>query len=117
VQANLLAATTDNAAAVRQVFNVAVGGRVSLNELFAILRDLTIARHSDVRVAPPIYEKFRAGDVRHSQASIDKAKRLLGYEPTHDVRSGLAESLPWYDERSAAALPFARNAVRLHGGE
>ena len=117
VQANLLAATTDNAAAVRQVYNVAVGGRMSLNELFAILRDLTIARHSDVRVAPPIYENFRAGDVRHSQASIDKAKRLLGYEPTHDVRSGLAESLAWYDERSAAALPFAPNAVRVHGGE
>ena len=117
VQANLLAATTDNAAAARQVYNIAVGGRMSLNELYAILRDLTIVRHPDVRVAPPIYENFRAGDVRHSQASIDKAKRLLGYEPTHDVRSGLAEALSWYDERSTAALPLARNAIRVHGGE
>ena len=90
---------------------------MSLNGLYAILRDLTIARHPEVRVAPPIYEDFRAGDVRHSQASVDKAKRLLGYEPTHDVRTGLAESLSWYDERSAAALPFARKEVRVHGGE
>jgi UDP-N-acetylglucosamine/UDP-N-acetylgalactosamine 4-epimerase len=117
VQANLLAATTDNAAAVRQVYNVAVGGRMSLNELYATLRDLTIDRHPDVRVAPPSYLNFRAGDVRHSQASIDKAKRLLGYEPTHDVKSGLGESLSWYDGRSTAQLPFARNPVRVHGGE
>ena len=117
VQANLLAATNVDAAAARQVYNVAVGGRMSLNELYAILRDLTVARHPDARVAPPIYEKFRAGDVRHSQASIDKAKRLLGYEPTHDVRSGLAESLSWYDQRFTAALPLARNEVRVHGGE
>jgi UDP-N-acetylglucosamine 4-epimerase len=117
VQANLLAATSANAAAVRQVYNVAVGGRMSLNELYAILRDLTIARHPEARVAPPVHENFRAGDVRHSQASIDKAKRLLGYEPTHDVRTGLAESLSWYDERSTAALPFARKEARVHGGE
>jgi UDP-N-acetylglucosamine 4-epimerase len=117
VQVNLLAATTDNAAAVRQVYNVAVGGRMSLNELYAILRDLTLARHSDVRVSPPVYENFRAGDVRHSQASIDKAKRLLGYEPTHDVRSGLDESFSWYDARSTSALPVARKAVSMHGGE
>jgi UDP-N-acetylglucosamine 4-epimerase len=117
VQANLLAATTIDAAAARQVYNVAVGGRMSLNELYAILRDLTIARHPEARIAPPIYENFRAGDVRHSQASIDKAKRLLGYEPTHDVRSGLAESFSWYDERSTAALPLARKVARVHGGE
>ena len=117
VQANLLAATSADAAAGRQVYNVAVGGRMSLNELYAILRDLTIARHPNARVAPPIYENFRAGDVRHSQASIDKANRLLGYEPTHDVRSGLAESLSWYDQRFMTALPLARKEVRVHGGE
>jgi UDP-N-acetylglucosamine/UDP-N-acetylgalactosamine 4-epimerase len=117
VQANLLAATTDNDAALGQIYNVAVGGRLSLNELYAILRDLTIARHCDVRVAPPIYEDFRPGDVRHSQADIEKAKRLLGYEPTHDVQSGLAESLSWYDERSSPVIPSARSEVRVHGGE
>src|SRR5205823_3316348 len=72
VQGNLLAATSADAAAGRQVYNVAVGGRMSLNELYAILRDLTIARHPNASVAPPIYENFRAGDVRHSQASIEK---------------------------------------------
>ena len=102
VQANLLAATTADAAAVRQVYNVAVGGRMSLNELYGILRDLTQARHPGVRVAPPIYEAFRAGDVRHSQADIGKARRLLGYAPTHDARAGLAESLPWYEARESA---------------
>ncbi|HEY2816573.1 MAG TPA: hypothetical protein VGK44_05495, partial [Casimicrobiaceae bacterium] len=113
-QANLLAATTNDAAAERQVYNVAVGGRMSLNELYAILRELTNARHPQLRIAPPLHENFRAGDVRHSQADIDKAKRLLGYAPTHDVRSGLAESLGWYDARFAAPL---LNTRKIHGGE
>jgi len=117
VQANLLAATTDDAAAARQIYNIAVGGRMSLNELYAILRELTVARHPNARVAPPIYEPFRAGDVRHSQADIDKARRLLGYEPTHDVRSGLDESLAWYDGRSAFAAHVARKQARVHGGQ
>jgi UDP-N-acetylglucosamine 4-epimerase len=114
VQANLLAATTTDAAAEHQIYNVAVGGRMSLNELYAILRELTNARHPQLRIAPPVYEKFRAGDVRHSQADIGKAKRLLGYAATHDVRSGLAESLGWYDARLAAPLPDIR---KVHGGE
>lgn len=44
----------------------------------------------------PVYKDFRAGDVRHSQANIDKAKRLLGYVPTHDILDGIKESMPWY---------------------
>ena len=114
VQANLLAATTANVAAEHQVYNVAVGGRMSLNDLYAILRDLTNVRHPELRIAPPVYEDFRAGDVRHSQADIGKAKRLLGYAPTHDVRSGLAESLGWYDARFGAPL---LNTRKVHGGE
>jgi UDP-N-acetylglucosamine 4-epimerase len=99
VQANLLAATTDDSAAVGQVYNVAVGGRMSLNELYADLRDALLARHPAVQIAPPVHADFRAGDVRHSQADISKARRLLGYAPAYDVRSGLAESLPWYESR------------------
>ena len=117
VQANLLAATTTDAAADHQVYNVAVGGRMSLNDLYATLRDLTNARHAQLRIAPPVYENFRAGDVRHSQADIGKAKRLLGYAPTHDVRSGLAESLGWYAARFAAPLQNVHQEARAHGGE
>ncbi|HEY5863688.1 MAG TPA: SDR family oxidoreductase [Casimicrobiaceae bacterium] len=112
VQANLLAATSSDPAATGQVYNVAAGGRMSLNELYTILRELTLRRHPEVHVPPPVYAEFRAGDVRHSQADIGKAHRLLGYAPTFDARAGLAESLPWYDARNATA-PLPR--VRVHG--
>jgi UDP-N-acetylglucosamine 4-epimerase len=101
VQANLLAALVQDPAAVSQVYNVAVGGRLSLNELWAILRDLIVARQPGRTVPAPTYGDFRAGDVRHSQADIGKAARLLGYAPTHDVRRGLAESMAWYLSRTA----------------
>ena len=97
IQANLLAATTENPDAIGQAINVAVGGRMSLGELYAVLRDLVGERHPQLRVAPPMYEDFRPGDVRHSQADIAKAQRLLGYRPTHDVRLGLRNALPWYE--------------------
>ena len=100
VQANLLAATTTRSEALNQVYNVAVGGRMSLNDLYAMLRDLLGDRHPALRNVPPIHDDFRAGDVRHSQADISKASRLLGYYATHDVRSGLREALPWYESRS-----------------
>ncbi|NDP41158.1 MAG: SDR family oxidoreductase [Aromatoleum sp.] len=103
VQANLLAALATRPDAVGQVYNVAVGGRTSLNDLAGALRDLVQERHPGLRVPPPQHEDFRPGDVRHSQADISKARRLLGYEPTYDVRSGLREALPWYEARSSAA--------------
>ena len=101
VQANLLAAITDDDAAIGEVYNVAAGGRTSLNELFTALRDLLSERHPNLRIAAPVHKDFRPGDVRHSQADIAKARRLLGYDPTHDVRSGLRESLAWYEGRFA----------------
>jgi UDP-N-acetylglucosamine 4-epimerase len=107
VQANLLAATSEAKDAVGQVYNVAVGGRMSLNDLFATLKDLLTERHARLRVAAPVYGDFRPGDVRHSQADISKAKRLLGYSPTHDARAGLREALPWYE-----ALAGADDAVQ-----
>jgi len=99
VQANLLAATTEDPAAVGQIYNVAAGGRMSLNELYGILRDLLVERDPALRVPPPVHEDFRAGDVRHSQADVTKARRLLGYAPAYDVRAGLVEALPWYENR------------------
>jgi UDP-N-acetylglucosamine 4-epimerase len=96
VQANLLAATTPDPAAVNQVYNVAVGQRTSLNELFNHLRAMLAPRFTHLAKFAPIYRDFRAGDVRHSLADISKAGRGLGYEPTHVVGDGLLEAMEWY---------------------
>jgi UDP-N-acetylglucosamine/UDP-N-acetylgalactosamine 4-epimerase len=96
VQANLLAATALDPAAVDQVYNVAVGQRTSLNELFEHLRVMLAPRFAHLAGSKPVYRDFRAGDVRHSLADISKAQRLLGYEPTHVVSDGLAEAMEWY---------------------
>jgi len=99
VQANLLAAMNDDPGALGQVYNIAVGGRLSLNALFETLRALVVERHPQLNIASPLYEGFRPGDVRHSQADISKAGRLLGYDPVYDARAGLREALPWYEAR------------------
>jgi UDP-N-acetylglucosamine 4-epimerase len=96
VQANLLAATTDNEAAVGQVYNVAVGDRTTLNDLYYHLRDNLAQTFPQLKDVQPGYRDYRAGDVRHSQAAIDKAQTLLGYQPTHRIRDGLAEAMTWY---------------------
>ena len=97
VQANLLAATTSNPEALNQVYNVAVGERMSLNELHAVLRELIAKRRRSLDVEAPLHAEFRAGDIRHSEADIGKARRLLGYSPECDARTGLARALPWYE--------------------
>lgn len=102
VQANLLAATTGNSAAINQVFNVALNERTSLNELFALLREVLAEEHPELSEATPVFGDFRAGDVRHSQADITKAGRLLGYMPTHTLRQGIREAMPWYIARFSA---------------
>ena len=96
VQVNVLAATVARADALNQIYNVAVGGRTTLNQLFETLRDLLALHAPEIAAARPLYKDFRAGDVRHSQADISKAQRLLGYVPTHDLRKGLREALGWY---------------------
>ena len=101
VQANILAATC-GPDAVGKVCNIAVGGRLSLASLFESLRELITQRHPDLAVPGPVYEGFRPGDVRHSLADIGRAQRLLGYDPTYDVRAGLREALPWYESRARA---------------
>jgi len=108
VQANLLAATTDDPAAVNQVYNVAVDDRTSLNRLFDMLRDALSDFRPDVRSLRPVYGGFRPGDVRHSQADIDKARRLLGYLPSHRLEDGVRVAMPWYVSRFAVADEVCR---------
>ena len=111
VQANLRAAVTTDAAALNQVYNVAVGQRTTLNGLFETLGALVRERQPGLKIPRPVHEAFRAGDVRHSQADIGKAYRLLGYAPTHDLRAGLQAALPWYLARYAQPHQQATHAV------
>ena len=114
VQANLRAALTTDAAALGQVYNVAVGQRTTLNGLFGALAALVRDRQPGLRIPSPVHEGFRAGDVRHSQADIGKAERLLGYAPTHDLHAGLQAALPWYLSRYA---PIGTGSSRSVGAE
>lgn len=98
VQANLLAATVADPAAINQVYNVAVNARTSLNELFELLRVKLLPHAPQLAGAKPNYRDFRKGDVLHSQADIAKAARLLGYGPSHTIGAGLDVALPWYIE-------------------
>ncbi len=95
VQANLLAATATDEAARNQVYNVAVGDRTTLNQLFEALRQ-ALGENGVAYDKAPIYGDFRAGDVRHSQADIGKAERLLGYAPSHTILAGIQAAMPWY---------------------
>ncbi len=96
VQANLLAALTPSAEAINQVYNVAVGDRTTLNQLFYAIRDRIARKQPELASAEPEHRDFRPGDVRHSQADIAKASNLLDYRPTHDINDGLNEASDWY---------------------
>jgi UDP-N-acetylglucosamine/UDP-N-acetylgalactosamine 4-epimerase len=96
VQMNLLAATTDNNEATDQVYNVALNDRTSLNKLYQMIEDRLIQRTKGLEKKEPIYRDFRAGDVRHSQANIDKAQTLLDYQPKYMISEGMDEAIDWY---------------------
>ncbi|WP_419711396.1 NAD-dependent epimerase/dehydratase family protein [Pseudomonas sp. NFX224] len=96
VQANILAATTNETEAVNQVFNVAVGDRTTLNDLYAHIRELASSTKPELKDVSPVYRDFRAADVRHSQADISKVQSLLGYAPTHRIAAGLQDSATYY---------------------
>ena len=96
VQANHLAALASDPGAVNQVYNVAHGEQTTLNELFDIIKHLIGRYDREVTKISPRHGPVRAGDIPHSLASIEKAKRLLGYRPTHTVRQGLEEAIDWY---------------------
>lgn len=103
VQANLRAALVQVGKADRfesggshGVYNVAVGNRTTLNDLFRILKESLSERFPHVKDFEPTYRAFRPGDVRHSQASLDKIRTALGYTPTHDAHAGLMMAMDWY---------------------
>jgi UDP-N-acetylglucosamine/UDP-N-acetylgalactosamine 4-epimerase len=104
IQANLLAATSSDDAR-NQVYNMAVGDRTTLKQLFALVRD-NLVHYGVPANTEPEYRDFRMGDVRHSKADISKASRLLGYSPVFDISSGIKLAMPWY------AAFFDRQAMK-----
>ena len=95
VQANILAATTQNDEAKNQVYNVAVGDRTTLNDLFNAIK-VALNESGVTYTKEPVYRDFRVGDVRHSQASIERIKNLLGYKPEFIISQGIDQAMPWY---------------------
>jgi len=104
VQANLLAATVENPRAINQVYNISVGEQTTLNGLYTELHGYLTRSCPALKPTKPIYLDFRAGDIRHSQADIAKARRLLGYSPTHFLSQGIPHAIQWYIERFMARV-------------
>ena len=95
IQANVLAGTTPTREAINQIYNVALGDRTSLTQLHRLISQ-NFTRHGIPQNSAPEYLPFRAGDVRHSQADISKAQRLLGYAPHYKIEAGIAKTVDWY---------------------
>jgi UDP-N-acetylglucosamine 4-epimerase len=89
VQANLLAASTQNSEAVNHVYNIAVGDRTSLTELYELMKQSLRTYCPHLKDTQAVFREFRAADVRHSLASIKKARERLAYDPTHSISQGL----------------------------
>ncbi len=96
VQMNLLALATAEPAAVNQVYNVACGERTTLNQLVGYLKEYISAYDANIRDVEVLHGPTRAGDIPHSLASIDKARKLLGYDPRYSMREGVKEAVGWY---------------------
>ncbi len=96
IQMNLLALSTSNEAALNQIYNVAYGERTTLNTLVETLREKLAKFDSKIAEVPIKYEPNRAGDIPHLLASIEKAKKLLGYSPEYSIENGLEEAVEWY---------------------
>ncbi len=96
VQANERAAMVEDLSAVNTVYNVACGSRVTLNDLVGSIKELLMKYDAEVAQVAPQYCPVRVGDVPHSLASIEKAQRLLGYQPSHQFHDGLKEAIGWY---------------------
>ncbi len=94
VQANILAATAEESGK-NEVYNVALGDRTTLNTLFDSLKNALQTNGVNYQKSPA-YRDFRAGDVRHSQADISKAKNLIGFEPEFKIQQGIDKAMPWY---------------------
>ena len=112
VQANLLAATVEDPAALGQAYNIALGDQTSLIELYAIIRDGVAERFPAVRYVKAIHREPRRGDLQFSRADTSKAERLLGYRPTVRIREGLAQTIAWYAD---ALAPLIDERKVAHG--
>lgn len=98
IQMNMLAMATTNPEAVNQIYNTAFGERTTLNQLVGYLREFLGDKDAAIRDIEPTHGPNRAGDIPHSLASIDKARRLLGYAPEYSMRDGLRQAVDWYWE-------------------
>jgi len=96
VQMNIISGMTTNKDAFGQAYNTAVGGRETLHNLFRAIKSGLESNVENLSVPKPIYRDFRTGDIRHSNANINKAKEIIGYKPTHTLDDGLVESIEWY---------------------
>lgn len=96
IQMNELAMLTDNKSAINTVYNTAFGERTTLNELVNSLREFLSTYDNEIANVPIIYGENRVGDIPHSLASIEKAKKLLNYQPKFSMREGLKEAVNWY---------------------
>ena len=98
IQANELAATTNDINAINQVYNVACGEQSFLKDLVSHLQSLLAEFDPKIKKVKIEYGPERIGDIKHSLASIEKAKKLLNYKPTHNVKNGLSVAINWYWE-------------------
>ncbi|RZK24192.1 MAG: SDR family oxidoreductase [Flavobacterium sp.] len=98
IQMNELAMLTQNTDAINSVYNTAVGDCTTLNQLIDYLKDFLSEYDPRIASIDTIYGPNRQGDIPHSLASVDKAKDLLGYKPTHLIKQGLKEAVKWYWE-------------------
>jgi UDP-N-acetylglucosamine 4-epimerase len=98
VAINQLALLVDHPEALNTVYNVAVGENTTLNQLYEHLLHHLSVLVPDIKQLKPVNGPPRTGDVKHSLASIDKARKLLGYQPAYNLGQGLAEAIPWYYE-------------------
>lgn len=96
IQMNMLALKTENTEAVNQIYNTAFGERTTLNQLVDYLREYLGEFDEEIKMIEPTHGPNRVGDIPHSLASVDKAKRLLGYVPKYSMRNGLREAVKWY---------------------
>ena len=96
IQMNELAMLTEDPAAINTVYNTAVGDRTTLNTLIGYLKEYLSEFDSQIKDVEVIYGPNRQGDIPHSLASIEKAKSLLGYQPSHTIDKGLKEAVKWY---------------------
>ena len=109
IQANILAATALDSlirnksfderifrSPRNKIFNIAVGDRTTLKQLYLYLSSILETRLEKTKIKEPLYDDYRKGDIRDSLADISKAKTLLGYIPTHNIHNGLVETVDWY---------------------